>query len=305
MKNQFSVIIPVYNNVYTLKRAIDSIYSQGSYIKEIIVIDDNSTKNIESIVGETCATYVKLPANMGVATARNKGLELAKSKYVCFLDSDDYWKPGFINEIKRLIEAAPGCAIYSVGHERLTEEGFKQPFLNITNYTILTQSSFLKFYKKNKGGLNSSTICINKNILSELKLFPDGYDLGEDIFVWLKISIKDKICISSKRLSIISRDTVSTVEPKMWKNPPAYLTLINEIGFPKSNYKIKNELHDTILHLFARQSLTLASSGQKKLIIKGLSFLRYNSLLKYNFWLIITLLFVPQKVVKLVLRYFK
>lgn len=93
-----SVIIPTYKRANYLNRAIDSVLKQTYKNIEIIVVDDNSPDSKERIstkklISEHITTnkikYIELDNNYGGAIARNKGLELAAGKYVCFLDDDD------------------------------------------------------------------------------------------------------------------------------------------------------------------------------------------------------------------------
>lgn len=89
-----SIIIPVYNtSIEKLKRCLESIKYVPEISTEIIVIDDGSEKDI----GKFLKTYAQKKENFqyiyqenaGAASARNKGMEIAKGTYLMFVDSDD------------------------------------------------------------------------------------------------------------------------------------------------------------------------------------------------------------------------
>lgn len=91
---QLSIIIPVYKAEPYLPICLDSIISQTFTDWECILIDDGSPDNC----GNICDFYAKKDnrfivvhkANEGVSIARNKGIEIAKGKWLSFVDSDDY-----------------------------------------------------------------------------------------------------------------------------------------------------------------------------------------------------------------------
>ena len=90
---KISVIIPVYNTAKYLKKCLESIVNQEFKDLEIIIVNDGSTDNSEEIIKEFQKKYeVKyyIKENTGVAETRNVGVKLAKGKYICFVDSDDY-----------------------------------------------------------------------------------------------------------------------------------------------------------------------------------------------------------------------
>ena len=91
---QISVVIPSYNRLPTLIRAIDSVIAQTSKVDEIIVVDDGSTDNTAA---EISSRYSQLnllhQANSGVSSARNYGIKQAKGDWIALLDSDDSWLP--------------------------------------------------------------------------------------------------------------------------------------------------------------------------------------------------------------------
>lgn len=95
MNTKISVIIPIYNTEKFLRRCLDSIVNQTFKDIEIICIDDGSTDNSFSILQEYKQKFSNFviiqQSNKGAAAARNLGLSLAKGKYVCFFDSDDYF----------------------------------------------------------------------------------------------------------------------------------------------------------------------------------------------------------------------
>lgn len=89
-----SVIIPTYNRADLLLKAIESVLSQTYNDIEIIVIDDGSNddtqEKLKSYQDRIEYVYIE---NGGPARARNVGMEMARGKYIAFLDSDDLYYP--------------------------------------------------------------------------------------------------------------------------------------------------------------------------------------------------------------------
>jgi glycosyltransferase involved in cell wall biosynthesis len=94
-----AVIIPAFNSEATIKRAVDSALNQDYPNMEIIVIDDGSTDNTQSIV-QSYPEPVKClhQENSGPDTARNLGINSTHAEYIAFLDADDEWLPARLSK---------------------------------------------------------------------------------------------------------------------------------------------------------------------------------------------------------------
>ena len=92
---EVSIIMPVYNAEKYLRQALDSCLEQSIEEKEIICIDDGSTDGSLSILEDYADRFDNLviikQSNQGSGPARNRGIECARGKYLCFIDSDDYY----------------------------------------------------------------------------------------------------------------------------------------------------------------------------------------------------------------------
>ena len=101
-----SVIIPCYNCAPVITRCLNSIDYPDA---EIIVVDDGSTDGSYDVVKEYLAVHANVrliqKENGGVSSARNMGIELAKGKYVVFVDADDYLVPDGILRMVDLAES--------------------------------------------------------------------------------------------------------------------------------------------------------------------------------------------------------
>lgn len=90
-----SIIIPIYNAEKYLRECLDSALTQTLQEKEIICIDDGSTDSSYLILQEYQASHSQIKIvrqeNKGAGEARNVGLEIARGKFVCFLDADDFY----------------------------------------------------------------------------------------------------------------------------------------------------------------------------------------------------------------------
>lgn len=113
---KLSFIVPVYNVAPYLRKCVDSLIHQDFSDYEIVLIDDGSTD--ES--GKICDEYLNgkwemsnaksVPIrvihqpNAGLSAARNAGVKCAEGKYICFVDSDDYWEPNVLGGLMAQVE---------------------------------------------------------------------------------------------------------------------------------------------------------------------------------------------------------
>jgi len=203
---KFSVVIPLYNKAKEIKNTINSVLNQTYKADEIIVVNDGSTDKSAEIVKENFGNKVKIfnQVNSGVSAARNRGVKEAKNEHICFIDGDDLWEREFLEEIKELVERYPHALFFSTAHKMIDEDGNifynKIPFQD--NYTGLIRD-FLKVFKNNYGIINSSSVCIKK---SSYLFFSEGEKKGEDICLWIELSLKGNLAFSSKPLSIYKLD---------------------------------------------------------------------------------------------------
>ena len=91
-----SVIMPAYCEKRFLKQAVDSVKAQTMESWELLILDDCSPDDTFALAQSFAAQDSRIQAlrndeNMGVAATRNRGIALAKGKYIAFLDGDDIW----------------------------------------------------------------------------------------------------------------------------------------------------------------------------------------------------------------------
>src|SRR5438132_12765470 len=91
-----SVIIATHNRARLLRRAIHSVLAQTFEDWELLVVDDGSTDNTETIavsLQDLRICYLRHEVNRGLSAARNTGIRISRGEYVAFLDDDDEWLP--------------------------------------------------------------------------------------------------------------------------------------------------------------------------------------------------------------------
>jgi len=103
-----SIITPSYNSAKFIAETIQSVQNQTYQNWEMIIVDDGSSDETESVVlsiiqNDNRIQFHKLSQNSGPAVARNTGIEKASGDYMTFIDADDIWFPTFIeNNIKTI-----------------------------------------------------------------------------------------------------------------------------------------------------------------------------------------------------------
>ena len=121
-----TVVIPVHNREKYVGIAVDSILSQTFSDFELLVIDDGSIDRSIDVVlsySDPRIGLVRNHTNLGVATTRNKGIQLACGEYLALLDSDDWAYPGRLAKQTAFLDNHPDYAAVGSWIEWMSEEG--------------------------------------------------------------------------------------------------------------------------------------------------------------------------------------
>ena len=122
----FSIVIPVYNAEKTVGRCLDSILAQSFSDFQVILIDDGSRDQSLSI----CRAYSRADEritvvhqeNRGPSAARNEGLRRAAGDWLCFVDSDDYIAPDYLEQLNAGFRNT-GADVLFFGYRKADREG--------------------------------------------------------------------------------------------------------------------------------------------------------------------------------------
>lgn len=112
----FSIVVPTYNRAHVVGDAIWSCLAQTVTDFEIIVVDDvKSTDDIGAVLENFRGAEIRLIAhfNNTAGANRNGGVNVARGKYVAFLDSDDEFLPNKLERCLARLEQEPTAAVYS------------------------------------------------------------------------------------------------------------------------------------------------------------------------------------------------
>ena len=193
-----SVVIPTYNRINLLERAVNSVIRQTKNAFEIIVVDDGSDDNSSEMVKQKFGSVILVrQENRGVSAARNKGIEISKGDWIALLDSDDEWKPNKLEKQINALNKDPDC------------------FFSHTNETWIRNGVRINQGKRHKkyGGyifdkcldicrISPSSVLFKKSILEHVGLFDDNLHVCEDYDLWLRITREHKILFIDEPLII-------------------------------------------------------------------------------------------------------
>jgi glycosyltransferase involved in cell wall biosynthesis len=128
MEPLLSIVIPAYNYANLLQRAVGSALEQATEDVELWVIDDGSSDNTPVIFAALKARYGERfqgvrQENGGPARTRNRGAQLARGRFVLFLDADDELMPAVLPKLCERLREQPDTAFWLAGHVAVTPDG--------------------------------------------------------------------------------------------------------------------------------------------------------------------------------------
>jgi len=183
----FSIIIPAYNRAYILPETIKSVTDQLYVDWEVIIVDDGSTDDTKSVIGEISAKDTRVryvfQKNAERSVARNNGADHAKGKYLLFLDSDDAFAPEHLQTLKKSIEEqAEPVAMFFTNVCYLSENG-------LMKHKIPDMEPGEGFRYVLLQPITPSRVCIHKDIFKVFRFDPKIV-IVEDLVLW--------VCIASR-----------------------------------------------------------------------------------------------------------
>ena len=112
-----SVLIPTYNSAEYLNETIESVLSQTFTDFELLIVDNCSTDETESVVAKYLndyrVKYVINEQNIGMCGNWNRSLSYAKGKYIKYLMSDDKFHPQLLEKFVAIMEEFPSVSLVS------------------------------------------------------------------------------------------------------------------------------------------------------------------------------------------------
>lgn len=117
----FSIVVPAYNRAATIDRAIASCLGQNFARFELVIVDDGSQDGTSAVVARHRDPRIVCVRqdNAGASAARNRGADLARGRFLAFLDSDDEFLPGKLAAFHAAIERAGPAADSTVWYSPL------------------------------------------------------------------------------------------------------------------------------------------------------------------------------------------
>ena len=209
------VILPNYNKAEFLEDAINSVINQSYENWNLFIIDDNSQDNSRTIINNlkkrNNINIIFLKKNKGAAFCRNLGIRLSNSKYISFIDSDDYWSE---NKLKEQINFM---------------ENFNREF-TYTNYTPFIEKNNKKIFRKqiiapnsfnydqfiNNTSIAMSSMIVKRSIIR--KIIFRKFKICEDYFFKCQILKKGVVAFKLNNNTMFYRISKNSLQSNKLRN---------------------------------------------------------------------------------------
>jgi len=183
-----SVVIPTYNRSRFLRIAVRSVLNQTFQDFEIVIVDDASSDDTRAVVaslGDARIKYVRHEQNRRIAGARNTGVSNSLGEYIAFLDDDDEWQPGKLEQQVRMLDvSAPTVgAVYTAFAQVNAASGDVVGIVRPVKRGHILHA----LCSRNWVG-TASTVCLRRQCFEEVGLFDESVAFGEEYDMWIRMA---------------------------------------------------------------------------------------------------------------------
>ncbi len=296
-ENTVSIIITCHNEEKFIQECINSVLNQSGFelIYEIIVVVDASTDSSLKIIKNLSLKNSKIKIHevnfSSLSKSRNYGVLCSSSKYLAFLDGDDYWSN---NKLKKQINIFTNLddeyALIYTNYNDFTDQKLND-FKKVSVKSFNKCRNQLIKYFCNDGPIIPSSILVRSSVIKEIGSFDENLKYYEDTDFYLKILEKYKI-FHLKDYSCFKRRHQNQITSKLYKLIP-YGDLVIEKAITRNiNLKKYKKIR------CARNRIKAAIHARFQLREKSISIKLIKETIKLNplnfySWLILILIFTP------------
>lgn len=203
-QESLAVVIPAYNAGSYLRRAVDSVFATNYPNIEVIVVDDGSGDDTLAIAHALCNQWgsgcrvVLHPdrGNHGVSASRNLGINSTSTKWVAFLDADDYYLPNRFDSLRELCNGDPPDMLYQlalVAFESDNSGGWvsNEPHLFGVNEDLDGTALLARLLRGQC--LQASAVTLKRQLFDRIGLFDVDRRIAEDCHMWMRAAIGGRV----------------------------------------------------------------------------------------------------------------
>ena len=210
---QITVILPTWNRAKWLKKSVESVLSQTFQDFELIVVDDASADSTEEVL-ESYSGKIRtifLPENLGVSAARNTAIMQSDSKWIAFLDSDDFWHTEKLEKQIKHTKIFPEYKIHFTD-EIWIRNGIR---VNPKNKHMKKEGWIFK-PSLPLCLMAPSTVMLRRSLLERHGMFDEDLPVCEDYDLWLRLTAYNPVALLNEKLMTRQGGHSDQLSKKLW-----------------------------------------------------------------------------------------
>ena len=255
---KISIVIPTFNRIGSLPRALDSALNQTYQPSEIIVVDNGSSDGTTKLLRERYPSIrLLIEKKLGVSAARNKGIRHSKFQWIALLDSDDAWDKTKLEKQKNALASS--------------QDQFR--LVHTDEIWIRNGNKFNQMKKHQKFGgdifnnclslccISPSSVLINKNIFKEVGYFDESLPVCEDYDLWLKICSQEKILFINQKLTLKYGGHKDQLSKTYWGMDRFRIKSLENLIL---NYKLKPDQKINVIKTIVKKLKIIVNGAYKR-----------------------------------------
>ena len=212
-----TVVITTYNREKLLKRAIDSVLAQTYPHWDMVIVDDASTDNTTGLVqryNDKRIRYIRHTENKGSSASLNTGILSSDRPYLCILDSDDEFLPGYLEKHLDLMKKAPPevGVVYCQMGERQIDGSLMPARFNLIRGNVYEQALWQGYLAP------MITLLVKRECFDKVGVFDTQFPCFKDDDICFRLSKYYSVDFVPEILAVVNRDA----SDQLTRNPQKY-----------------------------------------------------------------------------------